>query len=649
MSSGGADGVPLHYELLGPLRIHRAQAVREAGPAMQQAVLAVLLLNANEPVAREQLVQAVWGTRATANASGLLATYVARLRRVLEPERTRRSVGGVLSSWSGGYRLSVGAGQLDLQVFEQARLRAREQRAAGDLAGAGATLDRALGLWRGAGLDGLPGPYAALHRGRLTELRLATEEERFEVALLAGRQHEVVPELAVLAAEHPHRERPRMLLMLALYRAGRRSEALTVYAETRRLLIAGLGLEPGRELAELHQRMLRGDPALELGPEPVLPGRPLGGTLRTAWRPAQLPADPADFTGRSAELRTLFRVLGPGPASEPAASRRATAVAVVVVSGPPGIGKTALAVHAGHRLREHFGDGQLFAALHGPDGRPRTAADVLGRLLTDLGVEPGDLPGELEQRSALFRSVSAGRRLLLVLDDADSAAQVAELLPGSAGCAVLVTARSRLAELPGARAVVLDRLAPSEAARLLRRLLDGAGARTGAGTAADEESAAAAVLAACDGWPLALRSAAARVAARPGGGLVRLAGRLADERRRLAELSPGGRGVGGAFASCGDRLRRAPDGLAGWLAFRRLSRLGPADWTARTAADLLGVGEDRADELLDLVAEHGLLRRTADGGYRPHPLAALFGRTSGWTRDGIRMAPVEPGRRREQD
>ncbi|MDH6132955.1 DNA-binding SARP family transcriptional activator [Kitasatospora sp. MAA4] len=645
MSSGSADGVPLRYELLGPLRIHREQAVREAGPAMQQAVLAVLLLNANEPVSREQLVQAVWGSRATANASGLIATYVARLRQVLEPERARRSLGGVLSSWSGGYRLAVGAGRLDLEVFEQDRLRARELRAAGDLAGAGAALDRALGLWRGAGLDGLPGPYAALHRGRFTELRLATEEERFEVALLTGRQHEAVPELALLAAEQPHRERLRALLMLALYRAGRRSEALAVYAETRRLLVAELGLEPGRELAELHQRMLRADPALELGLEPARSGRPPGGMLRAVWRPAQLPLDPADFTGRSAELRALFRALGSGP--EPTASRRATAVAVAVISGPPGIGKTALAVHAAQRLREQFADGQLYASLHGPDGRPRAADELLARLLADLGVEPGDLPGELEQRSALFRSVSAGRRLLLVLDDAQSAAQVAALLPGSAGCAVLVTARSRLGELPGARTVLLGRLAPAEAVRLLRRLVDGAGA--GAGAVDAEQAAVEAVLAVCDGVPLALRAAAARVAARPGDGLVRLAGRLADERRRLAELSPGGRGVGGALASCGERLRRAPDGLAGWLAFRRLSRLGPADYSPLAAAELLGVGEDRAEDLLDLLAEYGLLSRTAEGGYRLHPLAALFGRTSGWTRDGIRMAAAEPGQQRAED
>ncbi|MDH6112709.1 DNA-binding SARP family transcriptional activator [Kitasatospora sp. MAP12-15] len=640
MDPQDADDPPLRYEVLGPLRIRRGGTECDAGPAMQQAVLAVLLLNANEPVSRERLVQAVWGHRATANSPALLATYVARLRQVLEPGRARRVLDGVLSSWSGGYRLSVGSDCLDLQVFERARSRAREQRAAGDLAGCAATLDRALGLWCGGGLDGLPGPYAALHRGRLAELRLATEEERFELALLLGRQHEVVAELAVLASGHPHRERLRALLMLALYRAGRRSEALAVYVETRRLSITGLGLEPGRELAELHQRMLRSDSTLELA---AVDGR-RAGVLRSAWRPAQLPSDLSDFTGRSAALRALGRILLPG--SEPGAPRRAAAVAVAVVSGPPGIGKTVLAVRAAHRLQHHYPDGQLYAALHGPDGRPRAAIELLGRFLIDLGVEPADLPGELEQRAALFRSVSAGRRLLLVLDDAEGEAQVSALLPGSPSCAVLVTARARLAELPGARPVVLDRLAPAEALRLLRRLVDAVGERPVGQQAAEqgaaEQGAAERVLAACDGLPLALRAVAVRLAARPGGGLAPLADRLADEERRLLELSPGGRGVSAAFASCGERLRRAPDGPAGWEAFRRLSLAGATECTAQAAADLLGLGEQRAEHLLDLLAQYGLLRRTAVGGYRADPLAALFGRSPGWTPDGIRMAPDSP-------
>ncbi|GAA1256547.1 hypothetical protein GCM10009665_53730 [Kitasatospora nipponensis] len=666
MASGGVDGGELRYGLLGPLLVRRAQAECDAGPAMQRAVLAVLLVGANEPVPREQIVQAVWGPRATANSPGLVATYVSRLRQLLEPDRPRRALDGVLSSRGAAYRLAVGAGCLDLHEFEAARLRARSQRTSGDLPGALAALDGALALWRGGALDGLPGPFAALHRGRLAELRLASAEERFELALLLGRHHEVVAELGLLAAGHPHRERLRGLLMLALYRAGRQSEALAVFAETRQLLVADLGLLPGRELDELHRRILCTDPRLELdGPAAAGPG-----PLRVTWRPAQLPTDLADFTGRTAEVRAVCRILGTGPV------RRMGAVPVVVLSGPPGVGKTATAVHAAHRLRERFPDGQLYAALHEADGRPREPAELLGRLLTDLGVEPALLPAGPESRAALFRSVASGRRLLLVLDDAAGERQVAALLPGSPGCAVLVTSRGRLAGLPGAWAVPLDCLGPVEEGRLLGRLLAEAGERAGPGPgprAAAGGGAGAgaggqqAVLAACAGLPLALRSAVARVAARPGRGLAPLVARLADERRRLAELSPGGGGVAQALGSAERRLLDGPGGAAAAWALRSLSRSvqgpGADGFTAERAGRLLGRTEERAEELLDLLTAHGLLLAAADGRYRLHPLTALYGRhgtppvpspssapvpspsdelpggrpVAGWTADGIRM------------
>ncbi|MFI9270473.1 BTAD domain-containing putative transcriptional regulator [Kitasatospora sp. NPDC052896] len=624
------DGGPLQYELLGPLRVHRAGVESALGPAMQRAVLAVLLLNANEPVSREQLVQAVWGARSTGNSPGLVATYVSRLRRVVDPGRTRRSLGGVLATEGAGYRLLVEPGCLDLRLFEAARARAREQRAAGDLAGCEATLEGGLASWRGAPLDGLPGPYAALHRGRLVELRLAAQEERFELALLLGRHHEVVAELGLLAAAHPLRERLRGLLMLALYRAGRQGEALAVFAETRHQLVAELGLEPGRELDELHQRILRADPELE-------PGRPaamLAGPARPLWRPAQLPSEPADFTGRVAEVRALRRILAP--------DRRPATVPVAVLTGPPGIGKTALAAHTAHLLRERFPDGQLWAALHDAAGRPRSPGRLLGRLLTDLGVEPGALPVESEQRAALFRSVTWGRRLLLVLDDAADAAQVTAVLPGAPSCAVLVTGRGRALGPAGARVVPLGGLGPAEAGRLLRRA-----AAVGAGTGEADGPAAEAVLAVCAGWPLALRAAAARVAARPGRGLAGLAERLTEETRWLAELGPGGGGVVAALVSAERRLRRGPAGPAAAAAFRRLCRSGGTRFLGPTVAGELEVDAPRAEELLDLLAEHGLLRPEGDGEYHAHSLTACYGRSGEWTANGIRMSwtrPPSPGR-----
>ncbi|MFE9422951.1 BTAD domain-containing putative transcriptional regulator [Kitasatospora sp. NPDC006697] len=609
MESERAAG-PLRYELLGPLVVRRAGRALDAGPPMQRAVLAVLLLNAGEPVAREQIMQAVWGAKAVETTPSLVATYVSRLRQVLEPDRPRRTLNGLLATRGTGYRLEAGPGDLDLHEFEAARQRARAHRAAGEPERALAVLDGALALWRGAGLDGLPGPFAALHRGRLGELRMAALEERFELALQLGRHHEVVAELGLLAAAHPGRQRLRGLLMLALHRAGRQGEALAVFAQTRQLLIASQGLEPARDLVELQQRILRADPGLELAA-----GRSPG-PLRLVCRPAQLPTDLADFTGRSAELRVITRTLG-------GTGRRIGAVPLVLVSGPPGVGKSALAVHAAHRLRERFPDGQLYAALHEPDGRPGEVGELLGRLLTDLGVDREALPAEPERRAALLRSVSSGRRLLLVLDDAADAAQLAALLPGSPSCAVLATGRGRLPGLPGARTVVLDHLGPADSRRLWRRL---AGAERGA-----EE---AQVLAACAGLPLALRAAAARAAVRPGSGLAALAARLADEDRRLAELAFGGGGVAQALASAEGRLGRLPGGPAALAALRGASRLAP-----EAAAELLAA---LPGDRLDLLIEHGLLQPGPDGRPRLHPLTALHGRTA----DGI---GVESGCRREPE
>ncbi|MCC9309657.1 winged helix-turn-helix domain-containing protein [Kitasatospora sp. RB6PN24] len=598
MDSARAAG-PLRYELLGPLVVRRAGREVDPGPPMQRAVLAVLLLGAGEPVPREQIVRAVWGARAGATAPGLVATYVSRLRQVLEPDRPRRTVDGLLATRGAGYRLAVGPGELDLHDFEAARRRAGECRAAGAPEQALAVLDQALALWRGSGLDGLPGPFAALHRGRLAELRLSAVEERFELALLLGHHHEAVAELGLLAVAHPARQRLRALLMLALHRAGRPGEALAVYGQTRQFLIEHQGLEPVRELTRLQQRILRSDPALE---QPVAP-RPGPAVL---CPPAQLPSDVPGFTGRAGELRVVTRSL--------VAGRRSGPVPLVVVSGPPGVGKTALAVHAAHRVRERFPDGQLYAALHEPDGTPGDVGVLLGRLLADLGVERRAQPVEPERRAALLRSLCSGRRLLLVLDDVADAGQLAALLPGSPSCAVLATSRGRLTGLPGARGVPLDVLPAAQAVRLWRRLL-------GAPELPDEER----VVAACAGLPLALRAAAARAAARPGRGLGPLAARLADESRRLAELGLGGRGVAQALGSAEWRLDRAVGGPAALAAFRRLCRCAPGELAGRLAA--------LPEEHAELLVEYGLLLASPDGRPRLHPLTALYGRAA----DGRRM------------
>lgn len=252
----------LSYEVLGPVRA--LHGVREVplGPAKQRAVLAVLLFAEGRTVPRPEIIAGVWGPAATAGAPGLVATYVARLRKILEPERVSRSGRGALTSQAGGYRLDAGRTQVDLWQFQDAVSRAWMLRSAGEPVASLAVLEEALGLWRGAGLDGVPGPFAEAQREWLGDVRMVAVEERFDMLLDLGRHAEAAPQLANVARAHPHRERIRALLMLALYRTGRQADALALFAETRRMLVREVGVEPGPEMRELQERMLRQDPAL---------------------------------------------------------------------------------------------------------------------------------------------------------------------------------------------------------------------------------------------------------------------------------------------------------------------------------------------------------------------------------------------------
>ncbi|HEY7880715.1 MAG TPA: BTAD domain-containing putative transcriptional regulator, partial [Streptosporangiaceae bacterium] len=531
------------------------------GQPRQQAVLGILAMRANRVISRGELVDAVWGQDPPASAEGGIYTYVAGLRRVIEPNRSLRGPGRVLVSSGAGYVLHLVPGQPDAVAFEQDLGRARQLRKAGDAAGAVSALNSALSLWRGIAFAGVPGPFAETERVRLGELRSAAAEERADVLLAVGRHEEVVPDLTAMVADHPLRERMRGLLMVALYRCGRQAEALRVYAEGRRVLAEELGIDPGSDLSRIHQQVLTMDPALSVpnglairgaggsapsdedagagtGPAPDGGQRRPRPEDRTTPVPAQLPLDAPGFSGRREELSMLRAMLPAEPGQQDSSQQDSgQTVPIVVLSGTAGTGKTALAIRFGHQVAKRFPGGQLYVNLRGldPATPPMEPAEALRLFLDALGVPPYRIPADTEGRSALFRSLLDDRQMLIVLDNARNVAQVRPLLPGAPGSLVVVTTRNELTGLVAAEGAVpltLDVLGDVEAHEMLAR-------RLGRARVAAESGAADEIIAACARLPLALSIAAGRAAGRPKRPLTELAAELHDARGRLDALEAG--------------------------------------------------------------------------------------------------------------
>ncbi|MFG2057047.1 BTAD domain-containing putative transcriptional regulator [Micromonospora sp. NPDC048930] len=525
---------PVVFNILGPLEVRGRSGPVPLPGARQRIVLAALLLRRNRVVSVDELIDGLWPERPPATAREQVLTVVSALRRQLG-DNGRPGVDRLLVTRSPGYLLRVGDGQLDVARVERlVREAEREDLAPQPRAVA---LRAALALWRGPALADVPAPFATAEAHRLAELRLAILVRVIDLELTLGRHAALVPELTRLVEEHPLRERLRGQLMIALDAVGRTAEALEVYRDGRRRMADELGIEPGTELRQLERAILAGtrpradagQPAPpsrpETGPEPApVPDQDPGPPPPPVARPAQLPADLADFTGRGTEVDELRRRLT-------SAAATATAVPVAVVSGKPGVGKSALAVHVAHLLRSDFPDGQLYVDLHGTQDRPQQPADVLGRALVALGTHRAAIPDDLEERILLYRSVTAERRVLVVLDEAASAAQVRPLVPGGSGCAVLVTSRSDLADVAGVHHLDLDVLPDADALALLR-------ATVGAERVAAEPAVAARLVELCGWLPLAVRIVGARLAARPHWSLRRMADRLADQHR-LDELHHG--------------------------------------------------------------------------------------------------------------
>jgi DNA-binding SARP family transcriptional activator/Tfp pilus assembly protein PilF len=572
-------------------------------PGKQRAVLAALLLRANQVVSVDELAETLWGLSPPPSARVTVQNNVMRLRRALgEACRDR------ISTQRRGYMIRVAAGELDMTRFEHLLGSARAAARDGSWAMSAQQARGALELWRGEPLADVDSEVlAAREVPRLAELRLQTLELRNDADLHLGRHAEAIAELRRLASEHPLRERLHGLLMLALYRDGRQAEALAAYAAARRVLIEELGTEPGTGLRKLHQRILTADPALELAenerpaaaaPEPVVP--------------RQLPATVRHFTGRARELAELSGLLdGSGGETVPM-------VVISAIAGTAGVGKTALAVQWAHQVADRFPDGQLYVNLRGYDpGQPVLAADALAGFLRALDVSGPDIPAEEHERATRYRSLLAGRRMLVVLDNAGSADQVRPLLPGTPACVVVVTSRDSLAGLvarDGAARVDLDLLPLAEAVDLLRALI---------GRQLDADPAAAATLASqCSRLPLALRVAAELAAARPAVPLADLVGELADQQRRLDLLDAGGDRHTAVRAVFSWSYRHLGTGAARMF---QLAALHPGpDLDPYAAAALSGTTVERAVRLLDQLTRAHLIQSAGPGRYCMHDLLRAY-------------------------
>ncbi|MGD3107704.1 BTAD domain-containing putative transcriptional regulator [Streptomyces sp. YGL11-2] len=589
----------LRFTVLGPVRAWRGGTPLAAGSPQQRALLAALLLRGGRTATAPELVDALWGDEPPHAALAALRTYASRIRKALGDDAD------ALVSESGGYALRPVDGlplDLDHDIAEQYAADAEKAKAAGDRGRARELLDAALDLWDGEPLAGLSGPYAETQRTRLQEWRLSLTETRLDLDLEAGCHAEAVSELTALTSAHPLRERLRELLMLALYRSGRQAEALAVYADTRRLLADELGVDPCASLSDLHQRILRADTELDA----PAAGDHSGSPEATFVRPRQLPATVADFTGRAAFVKEL---------SDQLATAEGSVMAVSAVAGIGGVGKTTLAVHVAHAAREHFPDGQLYIDLQGAGRSPAEPEAVLGAFLRALGTPDSAIPDGLEERAALYRSALAGRRVLALLDNARDAAQVRPLLPGTEGCAALLTSRTRMIDLASAHLLDLDVMSPEEALTLFTRIV-------GDERVNSERQAAMAVVGACGFLPLAIRIAASRLAARRTWTVSTLASKLADERRRLDELRAGDLAVKATFELGYKQLEPAQA-----RAFRLLGLADGPDISLTAAAATLDLDTDTTEELLESLVDTSLLESAAPGRYRFHDLVRLYARS----------------------
>jgi DNA-binding SARP family transcriptional activator/tetratricopeptide (TPR) repeat protein len=595
----------MRFDVLGPMRVTDGRGPRPVAGARQRILLGALLAHANQPMPADQLAEIVWDGAPPERAMPTLRTYMTRLRQDLGPDAASR-----ILTRDRGYLAAVGPGELDALDFEALCRDAGTAVRAADWAAASDYAAGALALWRGNPLGDVPSQ--ALRDSwlpRLDQQRVQVTEWRIEAGLHLGRHEQLVPQLRQLTAEHPLRERFHVQLMQALARCGRQAEALAAYQDARKVLVGEVGIEPGPELRNLQKRILAGDGGSaatppSAGPAPV--------STPAVAVPRQLPAAAGHFTGRHGEIDLIT---GLHELSQQADVPGGTVV-ISAIDGMAGIGKTALAVHAAHRLAGRFPSGQLFIDLHGyTEGHPpREPGEALATLLRSLGVPAAQIPDQPEECAALYRQRLADTRTLIVLDNALNEAQVRPLLPGTPGCLVLVTSRRRLRGLHDAHVVALDVLPEVDALMLLRMVIAPAHALVG-----DADLAEIAGL--CGRLPLALRIAGALLRHRPAWTPGYLAGLLRDEHRRLATLADGDHDLHTVFdlsyRGLGERQQ---------LLFRRLALVPGPEFDAFAAAALLDTDPAAAARLLEDLVDHNLLTEHAPGRYQLHDLIRTHAR-----------------------
>ncbi|MQA04234.1 MAG: tetratricopeptide repeat protein [Streptosporangiales bacterium] len=594
--------------ILGPLEVLVEGCPIRLGGQRPQVLLATLVLDGGHPVSTERLAEAVWGAELPTSLRAQLSIHVSTLRKAFGT--------AVIDTVPGGYRLRRDAVRVDAYEAESLVEQARAAAAAGRTGEAVDLLAAAQRRWRGPVLAGLDSSLVAAAATRFEELWLTIVEERARLELDRGGHVPLIGELTAAVGAHPYRERLRGQLMVALARSGRAADALEVYREGRRVLVDELGVEPGPELRQLEQRILLGDEDMDVGERDshVLAGAPAGQDPPSRPVPTELPNALVTFTGRTAEVAALS-------ASLPAADGRP-----IVVSGPGGVGKSALAIAVAQRVADQFPEGQLYANLHGttPHTTPPSGHDVLAQFLRSLGVPAADVPVDAETAVARFRELTADRRLLVVLDDAADATQVRRLLPAGNSSTALVTSRRRLDALDTAEHHQLDVLAAAEAEELLARIAGPHRLDAEAGAAAD-------LVRLCGRLPLAVAIAGARLAARPSLSVQALVERLAVERRRLGELRVDDHDVRASFAVSYADLDRPEVARM----FRLLGVLDGSTVSVEVAAALADVPVALAEDLLGELVAAQLATRTGER-YGLHDLLRLFARE---------LAEVEDGRR----